>query len=63
MLNLSRLNDHSRQFAAQLYQIWPQWHQLSRYDPYEDFEKEGLLVEVPRPVDGSSHGLFAEICL
>lgn len=58
MLDLSRLNDHSRQFATRLYRLWPQWYQFSRYDPYEEFEKEALLVEVPRPVDGSSHGLF-----
>ena len=32
--------------------------QYARFDPYEDFEKEALLVEVPRPVDGSSHGLY-----
>jgi len=58
MLDLSLLNDHSRQFATSLYRIWPQWYRWSRFDPYEDFEKEALLVEVPRPVDGSAHGLF-----
>jgi len=58
MLDLTRLNDHSRQFATQLFRTWPQWHRMSRFDPYEEFEKEALLVEVPRPVDGSSNGLF-----
>ncbi len=58
MLDLARLNDHSRQFATRLFREWPEWYCLSRYDPYEDFEKEALLVEVPRPCDGSSHGLF-----
>ena len=58
MIDLDRLNDHSRQFATQLFRRWPQWLQYARFDPYEDFEKEALLVEVPRPVDGSSHGLF-----
>lgn len=58
MLDLARLNDHSRHFATLLFRAWPEWHRYSRYDPYEDFEKEALLVEVPRPVDGSSHGLF-----
>ncbi len=58
MLDLARLNDHSRQFATRLFRVWPEWHRCARYDPYEDFEKEALLVEVPRPVDGSSHGLF-----
>ncbi len=58
MLDLARLNDHSRQFATRLFRVWPQWHRYSRFDPNEDFEKEALLVEVPRPVDGSSHGLF-----
>ncbi len=38
--------------------MFPQWLQHAQFDPYEDFEKEALLVEVPRPVDGSSHGLF-----
>ncbi len=58
MLDLERLNDHSRQFANLLFARWPQWLQHARFDPYEDFEKEALLVEVPRPVDGSSHGLY-----
>ena len=58
MLDLARLNDHSRQFARRLFRVWPEWHRWARYDPYEEFEKEALLVEVPRPLDGSSHGLF-----
>lgn len=58
MIDLARLNDHSRQFAKLLFARWPQWIQFARFDPYEDFEKEALLVEVPRPVDGSSHGLY-----
>ncbi|MCB1181872.1 hypothetical protein KDM41_00410 [bacterium] len=58
MLDLQNLNDHSRQFAMRLFRRWPEWHRLSRFDPYEEFEKEALLVEVPRPRDGSSHGLF-----
>jgi len=58
MIDLQKLNDHSRQFGNRLFRQWPQWVQYSRFDPYEDFEKEALLVEVPRPVDGSSHGLF-----
>jgi hypothetical protein len=58
MIDLERLNDHSRQFATQLFRRWPEWLQHARFDPYEDFEKEALLVEVPRPVDGSRHGLF-----
>jgi len=58
MLDLVRLNGHSREFATRLFRLWPEWHRYSRYDPYEDFEKEALLVEVPRPVDGSGHGLF-----
>ena len=58
MIDLERLNDHSRQFAKLLFKEWPAWIQYSRFDPYEDFEKEALLVEVPRPVDGSSHGLY-----
>ncbi len=58
MLDLTRLNDHSRQFASRLFRVWPQWHRLSRFDPNEDFEKEALLVEVPHPVNGSDHGLF-----
>jgi hypothetical protein len=58
MIDLQKLNDHSRQFANRLFRQWPGWVQYARFDPYEDFEKEALLVEVPRPVDGSSHGLF-----
>jgi hypothetical protein len=58
MIDLDRLNDHSRQFAKLLFAQWPEWLQHARFDPYEDFEKEALLVEVPRPVDGSSHGLY-----
>ena len=58
MIDLERLNDHSRQFATQLFRRWPEWIQHARFDPYEDFEKEALLIEVPRPVDGSGHGLF-----
>jgi len=58
MIDLDRLNDHSRQFATQLFRRWPEWLQHARFDPYEDFEKEALLIEVPRPVDGSTHGLF-----
>ena len=58
MIDLERLNDHSRQFAKLLFAQWPEWIQFARFDPYEDFEKEALLVEVPRPGDGSSHGLY-----
>ncbi len=58
MLDLVRLNDHSRQFATRLFRAWPDWYRHSRYDPYEDFEKEALLVEVPRPCDSVGHGLF-----
>jgi len=58
MIDLERLNDHSRQFATQLFKRWPEWIQYARFDPYEDFEKEALLIEVPRPADGSRHGLF-----
>jgi len=58
MIDLEQLNAHSRMFADMLFRRWPQWLQHARFDPYEDFEKEALLVEVPRPVDGSSHGLF-----
>lgn len=58
MIDLARLNDHSRQFAKLLFARWPEWIRYARFDPYEDFEKEALLVEVPRPVDGSSHGLY-----
>jgi hypothetical protein len=58
MIDLARLNDHSRRFATMLFREWPEWLVHARFDPYEDFEKEALLVEVPRPVDGSGHGLF-----
>jgi hypothetical protein len=58
MLDMARLNDHSRQFAYRLFRVWPDWHRLSRYDPHEDFEKEALLVEVPHPVNGSDNGLY-----
>ena len=58
MIDLARLNDHSRQFALRLFRRWPEWVKYARFDPYEDFEKEALLVEVPRPVDGSRNGLF-----
>ncbi len=58
MLDLTLLNDHSREFATRLFRAWPEWFQWARFDPYEDFEKEALLVEVPRPVDGSGNGLF-----
>ena len=58
MIDLEKLNDHSRQFARLLFREWPEWLQHARFDPHEDFEKEALLVEVPRPVDGSGHGLF-----
>ncbi len=58
MIDLQRLNDHSREFATRLFRAHPEWIQLARFDPYEDFEKEALLIEVPRPVDGARHGLF-----
>ena len=58
MIDLERLNDHSRHFATDLFRLWPEWIRYARYDPYEDFEKEALLVEVPRPVDGGSGGLY-----
>ncbi len=58
MLDLTLLNDHSRQFATRLFRVWPQWYRWASFDPHEDFEKEALLVEVPRPVDDSRHGLF-----
>jgi hypothetical protein len=58
MIDLERLNDHSRQFAHLLFGRWPEWFQFARFDPYEEFEKEALLVEVPSPVDGSRHGLY-----
>ncbi|MCP4574381.1 MAG: hypothetical protein GY838_18660 [bacterium] len=58
MIDLEKLNDHSRQFARLLFREWPEWLPHARFDPFEEFEKEALLVEVPRPVDGSGHGLF-----
>ena len=58
MIDLERLNDHSRQFATQLFRKWPEWVRYAKFDPYEDFEKEALLVEVPSPVEGGEHGLF-----
>ncbi len=58
MIDLDRLNAHSRLFADLLFQQFPQWLQYARFDPYEDFEKEALLVEIPCPADGSSHGLY-----
>ena len=58
MIDLERLNDHSRQFANRLFRLWPEWVKYARFDPYEDFEKEALLVEIPRPTDGSRNGLF-----
>ncbi len=58
MIDVSRLNDHSRLFAQQLFREFPEWLCHARYDPYEDFEKEALLVEVPRPVGDGRHGLF-----
>ncbi len=58
MIDLQQLNDHSREFATRLFRAHPEWIRFARYDPYEDFEKEALLVEVSRPVDGARHGLF-----
>lgn len=58
MIDLDRLNDHSRQFAHRVFRQWPEWLKHARFDPYEDFEKEALLIEVPRPHDGSRNGLF-----
>ncbi|MBU8871732.1 MAG: hypothetical protein KOO60_12770 [Gemmatimonadales bacterium] len=58
MIDLERLNDHSRQFSNRLFRLWPEWVKYARFDPYEDFEKEALLLEVPRPCDGSRNGLF-----
>ena len=58
MIDLDQLNAHSRLFADLLFRQYPQWLQHARFDPYEDFEKEALLVEIPSPVDGSSNGLF-----
>ena len=58
MIDLTRLNAHSRHFATLLFRQWPEWIRHARFDPYEDFEKEALLVEVPRPAGGGRHGLF-----
>ena len=58
MLDVSRLNDHSRAFAQRLFREFPDWLRYARFDPYEEFEKEALLVEVPRPAADSRHGLF-----
>lgn len=58
MLDVSRLNDHSRLFAQQLFREFPDWLCHARFDPYEEFEKEALLVEVPRPVGDGRNGLF-----
>jgi len=58
MLDVSRLNDHSRSFAQQLFREFPDWLRHARFDPYEEFEKEALLVEVPRPVGNGRNGLF-----
>ncbi|MEZ4386539.1 MAG: hypothetical protein R3D98_02980 [Candidatus Krumholzibacteriia bacterium] len=58
MLDVSRLNDHSRSFAQRLFREFPEWLRYARFDPYEEFEKEALLVEVPRPAGDGRHGLF-----
>jgi hypothetical protein len=58
MLDVSRLNDHSRVFAQQLFREFPDWLPYARFDPYEEFEKEALLVEVPRPAGDGRNGLF-----
>ncbi|HOX25005.1 MAG TPA: hypothetical protein PLL30_04495 [Candidatus Krumholzibacteria bacterium] len=58
MLDVSRLNDHSRTFAQQLFREFPDWLRYARFDPYEEFEPEALLVEVPRPVGDGRNGLF-----
>ncbi len=58
MLDVSQLNDHSKQFAVLLFREFPEWLPYARFDPYEEFEREALLVEVPRPGDRASHGLF-----
>jgi len=58
MIDLERLNAHSRQFARRLFRLWPEWIGFARYDPYEDFEKEALLVEVPCPAGAAGYGLF-----
>lgn len=58
MLDVSRLNDHSRSFAQRLFREFPAWLRHARFDPYEEFEREALLVEVPRPAGDGRHGLF-----
>ncbi len=58
MLDVSRLNDHSRAFAQELFREFPDWLCHARYDPYEEFEREALLVEVPRPAGDGRNGLF-----
>lgn len=58
MLDVSRLNDHSRVFAQRLFEAFPEWLRYARFDPYEEFEKEALLVEVPRPGGDGRNGLF-----
>jgi len=58
MLDVSRLNDHSRVFAQHLFREFPDWLRYARFDPYEEFEKEALLVEVPRPAVDGKNGLF-----
>jgi len=58
LIDLELLNDHSRQFAHRIFRQWPEWIKHARFDPYEDFEKEALLIEVPRPCDGSRNGLY-----
>jgi hypothetical protein len=58
MLDVSRLNDHSRTFAQKLFREFPDWLCHARYDPYEEFEPEALLVEVPRPAGDGRNGLF-----
>ena len=58
MLDVSRLNDHSRVFAQFLFREFPDWLRYARFDPYEEFEKEALLVEVPRPAGDGKNGLF-----
>ena len=58
MLDVSRLNDHSRVFAQRLFKAFPEWLRFAQFDPYEEFEKEALLVEVPRPGGDRKDGLF-----
>lgn len=58
MLDVSKLNDHSREFAQRLFREFPDWIRHARFDPYEEFEKEALLVEVPRPAADGRNGLF-----